>query len=130
MAKPSKTAAKPEGATFKNWYDENAEKLATKRRTKYQTDPATREAAKERSRAYRAERAKGGTITRQTYRIVKGKRTRVYTVGEIAQAVGRSTSNLRLLISKGEVPSPTLEGAHRHYTLAEFNAIKKLLSKR
>ncbi|MGZ7196797.1 hypothetical protein ACXWOC_11470, partial [Streptococcus pyogenes] len=42
---------------FRKWYEENKDKLSEKRRSRYQTDPAYREAAKKRAAEARAARA-------------------------------------------------------------------------
>ena len=122
------SAAKP--TAFREWYGDNSEKLSETRQKKYREDPAVREAAKDRSRAWRENRSAGAKIARKSFAMIDGDAVRVFTIGEIADKVGRSPSNLRLLISKGELPGPMLPGVQRRYTATEVANIKSLLKKR
>lgn len=127
--KTAKKAA-PKASTFKDWYSRNAENLSGARHKRYRENPEVREAAKDRAREWRENRSAGAKIERKSFAVINGKQVRVFTVGEIADEVGRSPSNLRLLISKGDLPSPTLPGVHRRYTTGEVSNIKSLLNKR
>lgn len=120
----------PTPRQFSDWYSENRERHNQSRREAYARDPKARDRNRERSREWRRNRAEGAPVERKVYRMINGKKTRVYSVGQIADRTGYAPSTLRLLISNGELPEPTLPGAHRYYTAAEVKKIESLLRKR
>jgi chromosome partitioning protein len=57
------------------------------------------------------------------------KELRRFTSGEAARLIGVSDSRLRQLSLAGEGPQPAITpGGRRHYTLAQLNALRKLLA--
>ena len=57
------------------------------------------------------------------------KELRRFTSGEAARLIGVSDSRLRQLSLAGEGPQPAVTpGGRRYYTLAQLNALRKLLA--
>lgn len=115
---------------YGRWYANKGGDLAERRRERYASDQTLRTANQQRSRQWREDRAQGVAVTREIFRFVDGKRTRVYSLGQIADQTGYAANTLRLLVSEGTLPEPTIPGVHRYYTGAEVKAIKAVLKKR
>lgn len=115
---------------YRSWYGSKGPERNERRREQYAADPTIRKDNRARAKEWRENRAAGASVTREIFREVNGKRTRVYSLGQVADEAAYGVSTLRLLITQGVLPEPTLPGVHRYYTAAEVKKIKAILKKR
>ena len=112
------------------------------RAKKYKEDAQFREAAKERQRDNYRKRAHGDTGTANPMReslrnlnkfgemrTVQGRMVLTFTVSEMADILGRSTSIYKRWLSLGQIPAPTHQTIDGHvYRLPEARAIAHVLA--
>ena len=112
------------------------------RAKKYKDDAQFREAAKERQRDNYRKRARGDTGTANPMRAnlrklnsfgykrpVQGRMVLTFTVAEMAEVLGRSTSIYKRWLGLGQVPAPTHQTVAGHaYRLPEARAIAHVLA--
>lgn len=115
---------------YSRWYAKKGADRNERRRDQYAANPSLREANAQRARDWRAARAEGASLIRETFRTVNGRHQQVYSLGQIAEEAGYSASTVRLLVTSGVLPEPALEGVHRYYTSAEKRKILSILAKR
>jgi DNA-binding transcriptional MerR regulator len=133
------------GFSFQKWYEDNAESLNKTRRERYKTDPEYRDrvlalnkAAREKRRAAKevekkreteAVRVRSGT---RPWRQVDGPdAVKMFTIGALARAVGKSVKMIRLWEKNGTIPETPhrSEKGDRLYTLEQIQQIHASLKK-
>lgn len=110
-------------AQHRRWYDENREEYNAVRRGRYAKDEESREKARQRAANYRSE---SHTIERVLNRTLNGKVVRVYSTGEVAEAMGRTPQMLRNWENADMIPASSFPDTHRLYTRAQMRMIVAL----
>lgn len=122
---------------YREWYDEHRPELLVKRRSRYATDPEYAERCRESARKYRRER-KGRTDVaekrpRKPFTVTVGGHTdKGYTVGYVAEKVGRSVATVNHWLKSGLLPVTPLvsDGGARLYTERMIAVIAREVSSR
>jgi hypothetical protein len=116
-------------AQHRKWYDENREDYNALRRQRYATDKETRAKARDRAATYRGQvRAGKRSIERELTRELNGKTVRVYSTGEVAEAMGRTPQMLRNWENAELIPPSSFPDKHRLYTRSQMRMIVALES--
>lgn len=135
---------------FKDWYKDNSTDLNKDRRSRYETDPDYRERVLETNRASRerqrqarlkeqakAKKAKKVVVKKAPWKEVSvetGAATpqKLYTIGYLATALGRSVQVIRLWEKQGVIPPTPLKSAKgdRMYTPEMIDSIHEILEKK
>jgi hypothetical protein len=110
-------------AQHRKWYAENSEDYNALRRQRYAANKEARDKARERARRYRGE---DHTIERHLTRDLNGKTVRVYSTGEVAEAMGRTPQMLRNWEAAGLIPESVFPDKHRLYTRKQMSMIVAL----
>lgn len=117
---------------FDAWYAQNKEEYNRKRRERYANDVKYRKQAIESAERYRKEGPAAPKTRSKKFRKYKGVEVRVFTIGEAAKAVNRSTQTIRQWEKDKLIPRPVFKGtSHRLYTehqiklLTEFADVVK-----
>lgn len=114
-------------AQHRKWYGENREDYNALRRARYANNKEARERARERAAEYRAQRQVcGREIERVLTRELGGKVIRVYSTGEVADAMGRTPQMLRNWENADMIPPSSFPDKHRLYTKAQMRMIVSL----
>lgn len=147
----NETAKKEEGgAYFKEWYQENGDKLNKSRKRRYHDDPEYREKVLEQNRDARKKRREAQLVER--HKEGAAKKTRVdrswktrdmvltlddgsqvtvkgFTIGAVAQLLGCSVQAIRLWEKKGVLPETDFRFANRDrlYTSEMIDIYEKVL---
>lgn len=132
-----------DGRTYQDWYAENKDTVAERRRQRYQSDPDYREKAKARSKAYRDKRRKerlaaGDTgPSRQHGPIafhvdVGGEQCRAWTVSKLAADLDRSVEAVNHWQKIGLMPQTPLRSSRndRLFTDGMILVVKLAVLKR
>lgn len=130
MSKTSDTSS-----YFQKWYEINRDDLNSRRRERYKNDPEYRERVQRGNRVTREKRKREITeevreereavkmLSTGSWRTVEvevdGVRTRLFTVGAMAKALGKSISTLRVWEQNGFIPKTPYRSSRgdRLYTL-------------
>lgn len=121
------TNDKPEADNpFKKWYATHKEALSLKRKKKYQSDPAHREAVKARQADYRASHPTPSRAGEARFKQVNGKTVEVFRIGEVGAMIGRSDQTIRDWEAQEIIPKPTVKSPHRYYTKVQVSLMKGL----
>lgn len=107
----------------RKWYGENRDDYNALRRDKYAASKNSREKARLRAAAYRAD---SPTIERKLYRELDGKRVRVFSTGEVAARIKRTPQMLRNWHAKGLIPASSFSDKHRLYTKRQVTMLIRL----
>ena len=110
-------------AGVRKWYGDNRDDYNALRRERYAADKEAREKARLRAAKYREE---SPTIERTLFRELNGKRVRVFSTGEVAAKMKRTTQMLRNWQKDVFIPESSFEGTHRVYTKKQVNLILQL----
>jgi hypothetical protein len=110
-------------AGVRKWYGENRDDYNALRRERYANSPKSQELARGRAARYRAEKK---PIERKLYRDLNGKSVRVYSTGEVAQAMDRTPQMLRNWERADMIPASSFDDKHRLYTLRQLKLVSKL----
>ena len=114
-------------AQHRKWYSENREDYNALRRQRYADSKDSRDKARERAAQYRAElQVCGRQIERVLTRELAGKTVRVYSTGEVANAMGRTPQMLRNWENANLIPPSTFDDKHRLYSKAQLRMIMSL----
>lgn len=122
---------------FAKYYADNKDKILSRRRERYKEDPEYREKIKARAREAkrkllakrREERAKNkDKITPIWFQIQYGGKeipVKMYTTGQVAKKLGRTTQTIRIWEKNGLIPEATYRtAAHdRLYTELQLNLL-------
>jgi len=91
-------------ATFKEWYEDNRERLSVKRKAKYRNDPEYRRKALERARRYyKLKRKKMVPADRRL--VVAPDGSRYLTIGKLSKLINRSIQTIRAYHRQGVIPN-------------------------
>jgi len=82
---------------YKEWYQKNKERLSEKRKARYETDPAFRQAVLERSANFKKMKAAGIDVKPDVYK---------YSFSDVAEEFGITLSMLRNWYKNGYFPTP------------------------
>lgn len=110
-------------AGVRKWYGENREEYNALRRERYAADQEVREKARQRAAEYRKNKP---TIERVLHRDLNGKRVRVYSTGQVAQAMERTPQMLRNWEKADLIPPSSFPDKHRLYTSKQLAMVVKL----
>ena len=114
-------------AKNRKWYGDNRDDYNALRRERYAANKDARVKARERAGNYRAQRQVGGReIERVLTRELNGKVVRVYSTGEVADAMGRTPQMLRNWEQAGMIPPSSFPDTHRLYTRTQLRMIVAL----
>lgn len=115
---------------YRNWYAENADSRNTRRRNKYASDPTHREKVLECSRdSRRRSRNDSMKVKRfQTPRSfdVNGSVVNMYSVGALAQMIGRSVQSITNWEKSGTIPVTPYRDNQRGFRYYTSDMIKIL----
>ena len=112
-------------AQHRKWYDENREDYNALRRQRYKDNKEARDKARARAARYRSEKH---TIERELTRELNGRTVRVYSTGEVAEAMGRTPQMLRNWENAELIPPSSFPDKHRLYTRSQMRMIVALES--
>lgn len=142
MSKPSEVSN-----YFQQWYESNRDELNQRRRTRYQSDPTyrakirswnqttrekrKRELEKEAREVKRAVKMQPSSTWKTISVEVDGVEVRMFTVGALAKALGKSISTLRVWEQNGTIPETPYRSqkGDRLYTLEMVEAVRRTLSR-
>ncbi len=79
---------------YKEWYSEHGQTLNARRRVKYADDKAYRDRVLKTNKLSR-ERHPRERVHEPPYRLYKGKRVRVFTIGDVAEQIDRKPQVIR-----------------------------------
>lgn len=117
-----KTESKVSGAL--QWYRNHRTEHNEHRRERYADDPKVRLKAKQQAQRYR-ERLRDGYQPEpaKQYREIDGKKQRVFSTGDVARALGVSTTTIRKWADYAVVPEAARHGNRRIYTERQKNLL-------
>lgn len=124
----------PEGeqSAYVRWHLRNSHALNESRRSRYATDPEYRAAQIEAARETRRKQREDDTPPTTVTRYIDGVAHQVYLITDVAKLTGLSRQGLLKWEKRGLIPSPSLPGVHRLYTVKQaqmiVDAIKTLTS--
>lgn len=110
-------------AGVRKWYGENREGYNALRRARYEEDPEARVKAQDRAAQYRKD---SPTIERKLFRDLNGRRTRVFSTGEVASLMKRTPQMLRNWQKEGLIPQSSFPDKHRLYTKKQVTMLVRL----
>ena len=114
-------------AGVRQWYREHRDEYNATRRKRYAASKAARERARQRAAEYRAGQRSGEVqISRQLFRTVNGKRVKVFSTGQVAEAMGRTPQMLRNWELWMLIPESIFPDTHRLYTRAQMRMLVSL----
>lgn len=112
------------GSYYQKWYEANREKLAERRRQRYQMDPQVREKAIQRQRKWRKDHARASTKDSPKFREVNGNLAQVFRISDTAEMAGCSVEFIRKYEQAGVIPRTSVQSAQRYYTSSQVRLIK------
>lgn len=110
--------------SFREYYRKNRAKIATKRRSRYRTDPNYRRTIRLRSHLIYHKKRQGVPPKDRQVMLAEGER--LITIGKLAQLIGRDITVIRKYHRDGIIPDPTHFDSRgwRLYTRAEVSVIQ------
>lgn len=108
----------------RDYYQKNKEEINAKRRERYKTNKAVREAAREasaRTKEHEKERLDG-----RVPRTYQGKEVLCHRIGDVADKIGRTSFIIRWWEREGVIPPPIFEGEQRVYTEHQVHLLNQL----
>jgi len=119
---------KKDAAYYRDWYAKNRERIAAKKRERYQKDKAYRDAVIQRARDRAKKLTGSGEAQKGTVRslVVDGVRRDVLTSTAVATMAGRTRRVIQAWEDAGWIPQPTLPGDHRCYTRGQAQLVRKV----
>lgn len=100
---------------FKNWYEQNKDKLSAERKARYDSDPQYREKVLERSRVFRANHPPSPPPIGFDY-----------SFDEAAEVVGVTTWTFREWRRKNYFPEPNSHGGKFYFSENQIMVLRKL----
>ncbi len=113
------------GSAYKRWYEKEKGAFNAKRRRRYAADPAIQTVARHNSAVYRAKHPRPVT-DKKHQRPANGVLTEVYRITHTSQMIGVSVVTIRSWEKKGWIPEPSVESAHRYYTIKQVKLLAEL----
>ena len=123
---PNPVTSERAKAQHRKWYAENSEDYNALRRQRYAANKEARDKARERARRYR--QGDHDISDRELTRVLDGKTVRVYSTGEVAEAMNRTPQMLRNWENAGMIPASVFPDKHRLYTRSQMKMIVALES--
>lgn len=115
-----------EAKYFHRWYEANKEGFNARRRMRYRSDPEYRDKLVERQREARAKHPRPSQAKDYSIRVVGGSKKKVFRIGYVVEAIGRSEMTIRNWERKGIIPKPSVVSQHRYYTKRQVKLLKEL----
>lgn len=110
---------------FQEWYAKNKEKLRKSRRKRYMEDEEYRNKVRSHSAEWRRTHPAPVRAPARS-KVLNGVEVTAFRISEAAGQVGRSDQTIRDWEEKGIIPKPTIDKAHRFYTLGQIGLMKGL----
>lgn len=136
--------AKKKSAAYRQWYEQNKERVASQRKARYENDPEyrqrildNRKKQRQREKEARQRREVQGNVLEnrklKTFKVNSDLGSCVstfYSIGQLAKELGVAVPTLRKWERDGVLPLPIYrtEGQHRLYTEDQVSIIKEVFT--